>query len=72
MAKDFPGGGTIGTAAEHRQYWVTSTGEKGRPPLLVTQRVPRIAMKRTGFLGDLISWEDGVYGTSESVFAGGA
>lgn len=29
-------------------------------------------MKRTGFLGDLISWEDGVYGTSESVFSGGA
>ena len=30
------------------------------------------AMKRTGILGDLISWEDGVYGTSESVFSGGA
>ena len=29
-------------------------------------------VKRAGFLGDLISWEDGVYGTSESVFAGGA
>jgi transposase len=29
-------------------------------------------LNRTGFLGDLISWEDGVYGTSESVFAGGA
>lgn len=29
-------------------------------------------VKRTGFLGDLISWEDGVYGTSKSVFAGGA
>ena len=24
-------------------------------------------MKRTGILGDLISWEDGVYGTSKSV-----
>jgi hypothetical protein len=29
-------------------------------------------VKRTGILGDLISWEDGVYGTSKSVFAGGA
>ena len=29
-------------------------------------------VNRTGFLGDLISWEDGVYGTSESVFSGGA
>ena len=29
-------------------------------------------MNRTGFLGDLISWEDGVYGTSKSVFPGGA
>ena len=25
-----------------------------------------------GFLGDLIAWEDGVYGTSKSVFAAGA
>jgi hypothetical protein len=32
----------------------------------------RIAVKRTGILGDLISWEDGVYGTSKSVFSGGA
>ena len=39
-------------------------------------RIPRIAaatriyethVKRTGLLEDLISWEDGVYGTSESV-----
>jgi hypothetical protein len=29
-------------------------------------------LKRTGILGDLISWEDGVYGTSKSVFSGGA
>ena len=29
-------------------------------------------VKRTGFSRDLISWEDGVYGTSESVFTGGA
>jgi hypothetical protein len=29
-------------------------------------------VKRTGILGDLISWEDGVYGTSTSVFGGGA
>jgi len=29
-------------------------------------------LKRTGFSRDLISWEDGVYGTSKSVFAGGA
>ncbi len=27
-------------------------------------------MNRTGFLGGLISWEDGVYGTFKSVFAG--
>jgi hypothetical protein len=33
---------------------------------------PAGRVKRTGFLGDLISWEDGVYGTSESVLAGGA
>ena len=26
-------------------------------------------MNRTGFLGDLIAWEDGVYGTSTSVFS---
>jgi hypothetical protein len=31
-----------------------------------------VDLKRPGFLGDLISWEDGVYRTSESVFAGGA
>ena len=30
------------------------------------------AVKRTGFPGGHISWEDGVYGTSKSVFAGGA
>jgi hypothetical protein len=29
-------------------------------------------LNRTGFLGDLISWEDGVNGTSKSIFAGGA
>ena len=29
-------------------------------------------VNRTGFLGDLIAWEDGVYGTSKSVFSGGA
>ena len=29
-------------------------------------------MNRTGFLGDLIAWEDGVYGTSKSVFSGSA
>ena len=29
-------------------------------------------LKRPGFLGDLISWEDGVEGTSKSVFTGGA
>ena len=29
-------------------------------------------LNRTGFLGDLISWEDGVYGTVKSVFPGGA
>ncbi len=27
-------------------------------------------LNRTGFLGGLISWEDGVYGTFKSVFAG--
>ena len=31
-----------------------------------------LILNRTGFLGDLISWEDGVYGTSKSVFSGGA
>ena len=29
-------------------------------------------LNRTGFLGDLIAWEDGVYGTSKSVFSGSA
>ena len=29
-------------------------------------------LNRTGFLGDLIAWEYGVYGTSKSVFPGGA
>ena len=40
----------------------------------VDKTVPTIltTLKRTGILGDLISWEDGVYGTSKSVFAGGA
>ena len=32
----------------------------------------RCFLNRTGFLGDLIAWEDGVYGTSKSVFSGGA
>jgi len=40
----------------------------GIQPLLAD--IPGV--KRTGILGDLISWEDGVYGTSKSVFAGGA
>jgi predicted TIM-barrel fold metal-dependent hydrolase len=31
-----------------------------------------VSMNRPGFLGDLISWEDGVDGTSKSVFTGGA
>ena len=31
-----------------------------------------IILNRTGFLRDLITWEDGVYGTSKSVFSGGA
>lgn len=30
-----------------------------------------VPLNRTGFLGGLISWEDGVYGTSKSVFPGG-
>ena len=30
------------------------------------------ALNRTGFLGDLIAGEDGVYGTSKSVFSGSA
>ncbi len=29
-------------------------------------------VNRTGFLGDLIAWEDGGYGTSQSVFSGSA
>ena len=29
-----------------------------------------LGLNRTGFLGGLISWEDGVYGTFKSVFAG--
>ena len=43
------------------------------------QRSPKLkfvqaiaVLNRTGFLGDLIAWEDGVYGTSKSVFSGGA
>ena len=31
-----------------------------------------VKLNRTGFFGDLISWEDGVYGTFKSVFSGGA
>ena len=31
-----------------------------------------LLVNRTGFLGDLIAWEDGVYGTSKSVFSGSA
>ena len=42
----------------------------------MTQAVPKQfltkVVNRTGFLGDLIAWEDGVYGTSKSVFSGGA
>ena len=29
-------------------------------------------LNRTGFLGDLIAWEDGVYGASKSGFSGSA
>ena len=32
----------------------------------------QVHLNRTGFLGDLIAWEDGVYGTSKSVFSGSA
>ena len=32
----------------------------------------RGAVNRTGFLGDFIAWEDGVYGTFKSIFSGGA
>ena len=35
-------------------------------------RLFRKELNRPGFLGDLISWEDGVDGTSKSVFTGGA
>ena len=35
------------------------------------QRKPCQRMNRTGILGGLISWEDGVYGTSKSVCPGG-
>ena len=38
---------------------------------LPTRPLPR-ELNRTGNLGDFISWEDGVYGTSKSVFPGGA
>jgi hypothetical protein len=50
---------------------IASVGEETRRALvLILHRSSEL--KRTGFLGDLISWEDGVYGTSKSVFAGGA
>jgi hypothetical protein len=34
------------------------------PPQFLDERI----LNRTGLLGDLMSWEDGVYGTSKSVF----
>ena len=34
--------------------------------------IDKDVVNRTGFLGDLIAWEDGVYGTSKSVFSGSA
>ena len=45
-----------------------------RQPSIVSkgQKTARARMNRTGFLGDLIAWEDGVYGTSTSVFSGSA
>ena len=44
-------------------------GKKSRLAWLKSLEKP---VNRTGFLGDLIAWEDGVYGTSKSVFSGGA
>ena len=36
------------------------------------RRLAKVCLNRTGFLGDLIAWEDGVYGTSKSGFSGSA
>src|SRR5688572_23016750 len=54
--------------------FVVALRQRGLSPGGINLRIRSINsfLKRTGFLGDLISWEDGVYGTSESVFAGGA
>ena len=38
----------------------------------LNETVHQTGLNRTGFLGDLIAWEDGVYGTSKSVFSGSA
>ena len=43
-----------------------------RPTMLGISGWTLIELNRTEFLGDLIAWEDGVYGTSKSVFSGGA
>ena len=63
-------------AAEHFVHWAERTGvpvagpldpalERFRRHLQRPGRCPQFGhMNRTGFLGDLISWEDGVYGTS--------
>ena len=44
--------------------------DRGHDALGLTQRsVEEETVNRTGFLGDLIAWEDGIYGTSKSVFS---
>ncbi len=45
-----------------------NTGNRGD----ATENDGFVSLNRTGFLGDLIAWEDGGYGTSQSVFSGSA
>ena len=53
-------------------YWAERRKLKTHPKTGAAQLVEIREVNRTGFLGDLIAWEDGVYGTSKSVFSGSA
>ena len=59
------------TVAEDESQWRAAM-ETLAASDAVTAIGPGTIVKPTGILGDLISWEDGIYGTSKSVFAGGA
>ena len=62
----------MGGGGRHRAPVIVDLVRSHRRTARRVENVTLPELNRTGFLGDLIAWEDGVYGTSKSVFSGGA